>query len=91
MARFHVVLLVAILLSSCAKGSPSVAQIKADYARIDPRCTNIAIDDIEQDERGLWVTITEKCHGSDDGQMQLQYKKNGGKWAVVWYAPAMHD
>ncbi|GAB3361564.1 hypothetical protein [Lysobacter tyrosinilyticus] len=90
MGRFLIVL-IAALLSACAQSSPSAAQIKADYARIDPRCTNIFIDDIEQDDRGVWVTITEKCHSSNDGQMQLQYKKTGSKWAVAWYAPVLYD
>ncbi|GAB3390441.1 hypothetical protein [Lysobacter fragariae] len=90
MTRF-LVALTAILLSSCTPSSPSAAQIKADYARIDPRCKNISVDDIEHDDRGTWVTITEKCQGSNDGQMQLQYKRVGGKWAVVWYAPVLYD
>ena len=90
MSRFGIVL-TAILLASCTRNAPSTARIKADYARIDPSCANFSIDDIEQKDLSVWVTVTEKCHGGKDDKMQLQYKRNGGKWIVVWYAPVLYD
>jgi hypothetical protein len=89
MTRFHIAL-TAILLSSCANTTPSTVQIKADYARIDPRCKNISIEAIKKENGVVWVTITEKCHGYKNGKIQFQYKRSGGDWTLVWYAALLY-